>query len=78
MSTTQVITNVQWFPGLSAGTGNGNQQLVSPVLRQLGANARISLSMDEPMPGVWRAIRDVPSTVIFNPVVVPPVRVGGI
>jgi hypothetical protein len=37
MSLTQAITNVQWLPGLSAGTGNGNQQLVSSMLRQLGA-----------------------------------------
>ena len=78
MSTTQAITNVQWLPGLSAGAGNGNQQLVSRMPRQLGANARISLSMNGAMLEVWRAAWDAPSTVIFNPVVVPAVRVGGI
>ena len=78
MSLTQAITNVRWLPGLSAGTGNGNQQLVSPMLRQLGGNARLSLSMDGVMPAVWRAMWDAPSTVVFNPLVVPAVRVGGI
>jgi hypothetical protein len=78
MSLTQAITNVRWLPGLSAGTGNGNQQFVFPMLRQLGGNAGLSLSMDGGMPAVWRAMWDAPSTVVFNPVVVPTVRVGGI